>query len=210
MNFNLVLTVASATIGTPKRMKTCKGVTKNGVKCKTKVRCGDEHVYCTHHIKEQNLNFYPYPNDIGCLGYDKNNWPPPRRINMDLVKCKTPQHLVQVIRRLYKINLESSKILNEHYWVTYHTRLTFTSVIENLKYNKTIFYENPFPGFDKMCNVIINRFVIFPEFNDYIIDFQKQCIKNYRIQAQKCLYLFYFKHVEGLCFDVVEKIINLM
>ena len=82
---------------------------------------------------------------------------------------------------------------------------------ENLKYNKTIFYHIPEPPeFKGIFNKIIENFTPFPEFKDYIIDFQKQCVKNYRIQAQKCLYLFYFKHVEGLCFDVVEKIINLM
>ena len=177
-------------------MNICKGIVKYNKKCRNKVVYGE---FCSHHMNQRPIFFYPLIDD----------WPPPNMINKEVRKYKTYEYLLIVIRKLYKTLLEESKFVSE-YLIKYNTRLFFMSVLELLKYNKNICYEIVHHDFNKMCNVLMEKFVTFPEFNDYIIDFQKQCIKSYRDQAKKKVYLFYFKHVEGLCFDVVEKIINLV
>ena len=92
--------------------------------------------------------------------------------------------------------------------IKYINRRCILSCIELIKVNLIICYGNQ--ELEKLISICFDKINYFSELHDYTEDFKKKCLKSYRDQAQKRVACFYFKHVEGLCFDVVEKIINLV
>jgi hypothetical protein len=176
-------------------MDTCDAITYKNTRCKNKTNYGN---YCSCHKNKKFLPFYPI----------LENWPVPKIIITNVINCVNFKHVEHTIRRLYYINLQSLRNPVNLEQAVYDTRLCFVSVIELLKNNKKLVYG--IPEFDKMFNIIIEKFEGIHAFDDYITDFKKKCVKSYRDQARKKVYLFYFKNVEGLCYDVVEKIINMV
>jgi hypothetical protein len=49
-----------------------------------------------------------------------------------------------------------------------------------------------------------------PELAEYAEDFRRKCMRSHRTAARKRLVSFYFTRVEGLCDDVIEKVLGLV
>ena len=174
----------------------CKGINSKNLPCKKKARgCG----YCIFHVNQRPIEFYP----------QLENWPDAITIrNNAYRKHWLPSDLLHELREFYKrlvlkapeqLNLSNEQILNCN-------RLCLVSSIELIKLNVILCYGNKV--FDKVIDTCAKKIENVQGMADYAEDFKKKCSKSYRDQAKKKLVTFYFNHIEGLCPDVIEKIMT--
>ena len=176
-------------------MNICKGTTAKNCACKNKVKKGD---YCSSHKSQRIIKFYP----------NIDNWPSSIIINkrihgyltVDLVLLQISYYETEFLMNT-NFNGPGDEKIKER-----ESRIFTISVIELIKFNIDICYGHP--RIDFFVDKISQKFYAWGLFDVYIEDFKKKCLKSYREQAQKRVICFYFKHVEGLCFDVVEKIMG--
>ena len=90
--------------------------------------------------------------------------------------------------------------------VLFCNRLCLVSTIELIKLNVKICYG--VPCFDNVIDVCAKKIENVQGMADYAEHFKKKCLKSYRDQAKKKLVTFYFNRIEGLCPDVIEKIMT--
>ena len=172
-------------------MNICKGFKTNNCACKNKIKKGD---YCCHHKYQRVIEFYPII----------DNWPIPNVINKRIHDYFTVD-LVLLQLNYFEHELTMNGGFRGPYQ-EYDIRLCIVSMIELIKCNIDICYGHP--QIEYLVEVIIKKFYIWRVFDDYIEDFKKKCLEKYRLYTRKKVLEFYFKNVDGLCFDVVEKIME--
>jgi hypothetical protein len=163
----------------------CLGFSHSGNPCKLKVK---DDYFCHNHLYQRPIEHYTPPND---------NWPFRYEIMYGVRKYKNPELLLRdTYGRLLKTKFSRKRV-----------RVTsFLFAVETLKLNNQICYNHPV--IQHLSKLMVKNFDCIPELRTYIIDFKKKCLKSYRDQARKSLTAFYFKHIEGLCPDVIELIIS--
>ena len=163
----------------------CRGFSGTGVRCKLKVK---DDYFCHNHLYQRPTELYIKPND---------SWPYKYEIMYGVRKYKNPEILLSdVYSRLFKTKFASKR-----------RRVTsFLFAMETVKLNTPICYNHSV--IQHLSKLTVENFECIPELQTYILDFKKKCLKSYRDQARKQLNCFYFKHVEGLCPDVIEMIIG--
>ena len=175
----------------------CLGINNRGNKCKRVVKCGQ---WCSFHIYQKPIRFYKRP-----LPY--SNWPRVEFINHEIVKYPNIDLFMKALHICYlELQVNSSTLFYTESHINYARNKCLILTVELLKKNTHICYGESF-----LENIINSSIIILhkhPELRDYAEDFKKKCLKSYRDQAQKRVACFYFKYVEGLCFDVVEKIMG--
>jgi hypothetical protein len=173
----------------------CKGINSKNLPCKKKARgCG----YCIFHVNQRPIEFYP----------QLENWPDTITISNNAYrKHWLPGDLLYELREFksrlvltpWELKLPDEKILYSH-------RVCLISSIELIKLNVILCYGNEV--FDKLIGAYAKKIENVQGMADYAEDFKKKCWKSYRDQAKKKLVTFYFNRVEGLCPDVIEKIMT--
>ena len=173
----------------------CKGINSKNLQCKKKARgCG----YCIFHVNQKPIEFYPklkyWPGTIiiNSTAYRKH------RLSCDVL-YELNEFYNRLVLRPWELKLPEEKILYSH-------RVCLISSIELIKLNVKLCYGNC--HFDKVINVCAKKIENIQEMVDYVHDFKKKCLKSYSDQAKKKLVTFYFNHVDGLCPDVIEKIMT--
>lgn len=166
----------------------CKGVTLKLVQCKNK---GGFAGFCRLHQNQINgINFLPVGED----------WPTSLSIISSVFKVRDIDHLI-----IYSKGLVSSPKTPRAEKRLYR-RTVVIKMVEFFKFNVNICYGEP--RTDRITKLLIARMSEIAELAKYTEDFKRKCLKSYRDQARKNLICFYFKHVEGLCPDVIETIIG--
>ncbi len=171
-------------------MRVCKGITAKGLPCKLKCERG----YCRYHTNQaRSIEFYP-PSVFG-------ETPSADQVLDGVCKVANSWELKTRLTRV---------IISRNYDIStaFEMRLSFFRTVEFLKLNREIVFENP--EWDKIVNAAISKMSTqtidnFP-LDDYIEDFKRKCDKSYRVEARKKFYWFYLQRVDGLCFDVLERI----
>ena len=171
----------------------CNGTTAFGWACRNKVKNG---TYCHCHKNQQpvvdvTMEFYPY-----LLGGD---WPSLEQISKKVRVFYCEKKLRNYITSLMPTTLFQAKM-------EFGT-IIFSS-IEILKANIGLL--NDYAHYDRFVITLISKLDNFPEFAEYLEDFKRKCHKKYREQARNRVNCFYFKHLDDLCPDVIEKIISLV
>ena len=177
----------------------CKGINSKNLPCKKKAtECG----YCPYHFNQNPIEFYP----------QLDNWPTVTTINNNAYHNHwLPGDLLFQLRELqsrlvirpWELRL-SENLTNEQ--ALYCNRLCLISTIELIKLNVKICYGKP--CFDNVIDVCAKKIENVQGMADYAEHFKKKCLKSYRDQAKKKLVTFYFNRIEGLCPDVIEKIMT--
>jgi hypothetical protein len=166
----------------------CHGLTTRFTPCKNKVRNG---CFCHLH-KHQKIEFYVNPDDT---------WPRPLEVSTGVFKYDNVENLLGVIQgRVYGIITE--------YTVgdSYQNRKLRLFTLELIKHNiECCIHSKRIQG---LITRIIKDLEEFDFLGDYLFDFKKKCVKNFRHSYQKKLVWFYMKHAEGLNLDVVEHIMS--
>ena len=173
----------------------CKGTTAFGWACRNKVKNG---TYCHCHKNQQpvvladvTMEFYPY-----LLG---GEWPSLEQISKKVVILPSEKKV-----RLYIASL----MPNFHLQTKMEFGTIIFSSIEIVKANIGLL--NDYVHYDRFVTTLISKLDKFPEFAEYLEDFKKKCHKKYREQARNRVNCWYFKHLDDLCPDVIEKIISLV
>jgi hypothetical protein len=183
-------------------MSICKGTTAKGTPCKMK--CVND--YCRYHINQRSIDFYP--------AHIPGETPSPVEILDGVVKVHNPLHLkVEIARVLWKhsdVYVPNALDYSPGTNILFERRLSFFKTIEILKLNNQIVLESSQwdgiieTAISKMSALQLDNFSL----DNYIENFKRKCLKRYRYETQKKFYSFYFYHVDGLCFDVIEKILS--
>jgi hypothetical protein len=166
----------------------CQGVTLKLVQCKNK---GNFAGFCRLHQNQANgIKFLPVGED----------WPTSLSIISSVFKVITLDHLITYSKGLVG-SLKTPRAENR-----LHRRTVVIKMVEFFKFNVNICYGEP--RTDRITKLLIARMNEIAELAEYTEDFKRKCLKTYRDQARKSLTAFYFKHIEGLCPDVIELIIS--
>ena len=165
----------------------CRGFSGTGMRCKLKVK---DDIFCHNHMYQRPMPFYARTNE---------SWPYQQEIMYGVKKYRDPE---QLLRELYD-HLFNSKFLSRRRRVT-----AFLFAIETIRLNVEICYNHPVCQY--LSGLMVANFECIKALHPYLIEFKKKCIRSYREQAQNKINCFYFKHVEGLCPDIIEKITGLV
>jgi len=174
----------------------CKGTTAFGWACRNKVKNG---TYCHCHKNQQpvvvladvTMEFYPY-----LLG---GEWPSLEQISKKVVVLPSEMKVRNYITSLMPTTLFQAKM-------EFGT-IIFSS-IEIIKANISVL--NDPIHYDRFVMALINKLDNFPEFAEYLEEFKRKCHMKYREEARNRVNCWYFKHLDDLCPDVIEKIISLV
>jgi len=175
----------------------CKGTTGFGWACRNKVKNG---TYCHCHKNQQpvvvladvTMEFYPY-----LLG---GEWP-----SLEQISKKVRVFSCEKKLRNYIASLMPSTTL-------YQAKMEFGTLmfssIEIIKANIGLL--NHYADYDRFVITLISKLDKFPEFAEYLEDFKRKCHMKYREQVRNRVNCWYFKYLDDLCPDVIEKIISLV
>ena len=174
----------------------CIGINNRNIICKRKVKCGK---WCSFHINQTSIEHYSRP-----VPY--SDWPRVEIINSEVSQFPSLGLVMKALRVFFiDMQVHTSSLFNSQAQINYAKHKCLILTAELLKRNVHVCY-----GVGYLDGVIESciKNLIYPEHRIYAEDFKRKCLKSYREQAQKRLQFFYFKNVEGLCFDVVEKIME--
>ena len=129
------------------------------------------------------------------------DWPTDLLITGHKYKFILTEDLVRYLKTLIRYQFIKTGDENRLY-----RRTIVIKIVELIKLNINICYGEP--RINEIVNKLVTKMNEVDELAKYTEDFKRKCLKSYREQSRKIVNCFYFKHVEGLCADVIEKIIS--
>jgi hypothetical protein len=126
-----------------------------------------------------------------------NTWPSIKKINGRVIHFMTEYHFKN----------HFSFLMEQFYEVSdYQKKIYCFVMLETIRWNREILDK----CYDDDIYELLEHITPYPELNKYVNDLKRSCLLDEREEAINRVKCFYFKHVEGLCPDIVEKIINLL
>jgi hypothetical protein len=178
-------------------MPKCIGINNRNAICKRQVKSGS---YCCFHIDQKRIKLYTRIDET---------WPSDSLINQNVQRL---YHINLVMKALDIFRLEMQIMETSVFYnainADYAKKRCLIFTVELFKLNVDVCYGQPF--LDGLMDSCVRLLVKQPQLSDYTEHFKRKCLKSHRDQAQKKLRCFYFRHVNGLCFDIVEKIMELV
>ena len=175
--------------------KCCMGITSKNKICKKRSKYDG---YCGFHMYQKTIDFYNPP--------DKS-WPCIEVINISTERLPTIELVMENLRVLFlEMQFHSNLFIYSQYQMECARKNCLILTIELIKTNKHVCYGVRY--IDELVESCVKMLRNYPELIDYAEDFKKKCLKSYREQAKKQIIGFYFKHIDGLCADVIEKIME--
>ena len=174
------------------RNNRCQGITRKGIPCMNKVINGFCHIHKNQAPRFANPGMELYPSSG--LPY----WAP----SLMAIKQKVlfydnlPEMILFARESFAKLVLTSTR--------SFFT-LSLLVIAETFKSNRVLLGPN---DIDEIIDIVSDRLVEIPPFEDYTQDFKRKCHQGIRQEARNKVACFYFRGVEGLCLDVIEKIIR--
>ena len=80
------------------------------------------------------------------------------------------------------------------------------AIVETIKANRKILSDQ----YDLYISEFLRNIKKHEQFKEYAEDIKRTCLMSYRLETRNKLACWYFKHIDGLCPDIIEKIINLV
>ena len=139
------------------------------------------------------------PENMGCISSIFN-----------VIEYKEGQRIIMRYKRVSNYNeMEGidAFIMQQFYEGSdYQKKIYCFVMLETIRWNREILDY----CYDDYIFDFLEQISYYVELNNYVNDLKRSCLLNEREEAINRVKCFYFKHVEGLCPDIVEKIINLL
>jgi len=177
----------------------CGGIRLYGAPCRNKLKIGKGNqpgnIFCHLHGNQfEGQRVFPDMKLYVKISYE---WPFVKEIQSKVRLFTDSNQVSTYISYL----VESSNRVSR-----FNMKIYCFAIIETIKANRKLIDE----AYDSYILDFLRNIVIHPEFNDYAQDIKRTCLKSYRLEARNRVNCFYFKHLDGLCADVIEKIISLV
>ena len=134
-------------------------------------------------------NKFPFANPTMDCYIECNDWPSIENIQHRIFLFETQHQVCYYLKSMPFFNGNG-----------FH-RIAVIVAIETIKANRRLLYN----GFDDVILTLADKFDEYPILGPYIEDFKRKSLSFHCRNKVAC---FYFRHVDGLCQDVIEKIIS--